>query len=56
MRLRQTLRHCLGLVLLLVCAVDIGSVSASWGGDWGKSQESQLAFEDYHSKNRSNRR
>ena len=56
MRLRQTLSHNFGLVLLLFSVVDIGSVSASWGGDWGKSQESQLAFEDFHSKNRSNRR
>jgi hypothetical protein len=56
MRLHLTLGHNLGLVLLLVSLVDIGSVSASWGGDWGKSQESQLAFEDFHSKNRSNRR
>ncbi|DBB15395.1 TPA: hypothetical protein ACH3X3_003627 [Trebouxia sp. C0006] len=55
MRLRQTLSHNFGLVLLLFSVVDIGSVSASWGGDWGKSQESQLAFEDFHSKNRSNR-
>ena len=42
--------------LLLVSLLTLHSVEASWGGDWGKSQESKLAFEDFHSRNRSNRR
>ena len=42
--------------LLLVSLLSLHSVEASWGGDWGKSQESKLAFEDFHSRNRSNRR
>ena len=43
------------LILLVVCILH--RAQGSWGGgDWGKSRESQLAFEDFHSKNRSNRR
>ena len=56
MRWCEPIRLKSSLALLLLSLVDISRVSASWGGDWGKSEESQLAFEDFHSKNRANRR
>ena len=56
MRVHRPAVLCSRLCLLLASLLDLRGVKASWGGDWGKSQESQLAFEDFHSRSRSNRR